>query len=129
MTPFCTVAQYTARYGSVSDTTMLLACLEDCTAQICAELDAREIDYDDPSESFTDRLMRVCRSMANRVMPASGGEDVPVGVSQMSETTGPYSMQYTFATSYGTPKMLPSEMRMLGIGARVGCGRMGGGDG
>lgn len=129
MTPFCTTAQYVARYGSVSDLTMLQECLEDCTAQICADLDAHEIEYTDPSETFSDQLMRVCRSMANRLMPGHGDDDLPVGITQMSETTGPYNAQYTFATAYGTPKMLPSEMRMLGIGARIGCGAIGSGNG
>ena len=126
MTSFCTTAQYIERFGTVTNLTTLQACLDDCTAQICAELDAHDIDYTDPSTSFTDRLMRVCRSMANRIMPSEGDSDLPVGVTQMSETAGPYNAQYTFGVAYGTPRLMPSEARMLGIGARVGCGAIGG---
>lgn len=126
---YATVAEYVARYGCVDDCALLQECLDDCSAVIDAELDRRGVDYADPSDSFADRLMRVCRSMANRVMPASGdGEsDVPVGITAMTATAGPYSRTYSFSTTYGTPKMLPSEMALLGIGgARIGCGKIAG---
>lgn len=118
MTPFASVDQYVERFGTVSDRAMLEACLEDATAAISSELDSHDINYTDPSESFSDRLMRVCRSMANRIMPADSG-DIPVGATQISETTGPYNVQYTLGITYGTPKLLPSERQMLGLGVRV----------
>jgi hypothetical protein len=122
--PYATIDQYEARYGTVADEAMLQECLDDCSAVIDAELDRRGVDYADPSESFADRLMRVCRSMANRVMP-SDGADIPVGAKQASFTAGPYNQQFTFSTAYGTPKMLPSELALLGIGGgRIGCGKM-----
>jgi hypothetical protein len=121
---YATIDQYEARYGTVADEAMLQECLDDCSAVIDAELDRRGVDYVDPSESFADRLMRVCRSMANRVMP-SDGADIPVGATQATITAGPYSQSYTMATTYGTPKMLPSELALLGIGGgRIGCGKM-----
>lgn len=125
---YATVAEYEARYGEVADEALLQECLDDCTAVIDAELDRRGIDYADPSETFADRLMRACRSMANRLMPAdgSGDADVPVGITAMTATAGPYTRTYSFASTYGTPKMLPSEMALLGIGARIGCGKIAG---
>lgn len=125
---YATVAEYEARYGEVADEALLQECLDDCTAVIQVELDRRGVDYADPSEQFADRLMRVCRSMANRVMPTSdaGTTDVPVGITAMTATAGPYSRTYNFASTYGTPKMLPSEMALLGIGARIGCGKIAG---
>ena len=121
---YATIDQYVARFGEVSDEEMLQECLDDCSAVIDAELDRRGVDYADPSESFADRLMRVCRSMANRVMP-SGGSDIPVGATKATITAGPYSQSYDMVTTYGTPKMLPSEMALLGIaGGRIGCGPM-----
>lgn len=126
---YATIDQYEARYGTVADEAMLQECLDDCTAVIQAELDRRGVDYSEPSESFAARLKIVCRSMANRVMPTgdAGTTDVPVGITAMTATAGPYSRSYTFATTYGTPKMLPSEMALLGIGGgRIGCGRMAG---
>lgn len=125
---YATIAQYEARYGDVTDEDLLQECLDDCTAVIQAELDRRGIDHADPSEQYADRLMRVCRSMANRVMPTSdaGTTDVPVGITAMTATAGPYSRTYSFASTYGTPKMLPPEMALLGIGARIGCGKIAG---
>lgn len=123
---YATVEQYEARFGPVHDRAMLQECLEDCTAAINEELDKRHVDHDDPSEDFAYRLMSVCRSMANRVMPSDGG-DIPVGATQASFTAGPYTQQYTLGATYGTPKPLPSELSMLGLGARIGCGLIGGG--
>ena len=123
---YATVAQYEARFGTVSDTEMLQACLDDCTTAINVKLDNAGIDHASPSEDFATRLMMVCRSMANRVMPASPA-DVPVGVSQMSMSAGPYQQSWTYTSAYGTPKMLPSEMELLGIPrARIGCGLIAG---
>lgn len=125
MASYATTAQYIARYGSVTDTAMLQECLDDCSAVIDVELEKRGIDPYDISSS---RLMRACRSMANRVMPTDGS-DIPVGATQASFTAGPYNQQFTLATTYGTPKLLASELAMLGIfGGRIGCGRMAGGD-
>lgn len=123
---YASAEDYQARYGEVEDVDLLQECLDDCSAVIDAELDRCGIDRADPSGSLADRMMRVCRSMANRVMP-SGGADIPVGITQMSLTTGPYNRQYTFTGGYGTPKMLDSERRMLGIGARIGFGALAGG--
>lgn len=119
---YATIEQYEDRFGSVGNPNMLQECLDDCTAAIDAELDRRGVDHANPSEEFADRLMRVCRSMANRVMPANGA-DIPVGATQASYTAGPYTQQFTLGVTYGTPKPLPSELVMLGIGGgRIGCG-------
>lgn len=126
---FATVQDYISRYGSVTDTAMLQECLDDCSALMESEMDARGIAYIDPSTSFADRLMRVCRSMAQRIMPAEeDGSDIPVGATQMSIGAGGYTQSFTLGATYGTPKMLASEMRMLGIGARVGFGALAGRD-
>lgn len=125
---YATVDDYMARYGEVSNELMLQECLNDCAALMDAEMDARGVDHTNPSASFADRLMRVCRAMANRIMPSEDyGSDVPVGATQMSVTAGSYTQSFTMGMTYGTPKMLPSERSMLGIGARIGCGSMAGG--
>lgn len=111
-TSFCTVAQYEARFGEVDDTAILTECLADATAVIAARLDQAGIDYTTPDADYSDRLMRVCRSMANRVMPSP---TIPAGVTQATITAGPYSQGYTYATPYGTPRMLPSELALLGL--------------
>lgn len=120
---YATVAQYQARYGTVSDTALLQECLDDCTAAINVALDNAGIDYSSPSTTFADRLMRVCRSMANRLMPIDGDSDIPIGVASISQTAGSYTRQYSFASGYSTPKLLQSELDMLGIAAaRTGIG-------
>ena len=129
MVPYATTQQYEDRYGLVSDEHMLQECLEDCTAAINAELDRRGVSYANPSEQFADRLMRACRSMANRVMPTEGDADIPVGATQASFTAGPYNQQFTLQTAYGTPKVTAYELSLLGIaGARVGFGALAGKD-
>lgn len=125
MEAFATVDDYTARYGDVEDEDVLQECLADASAAIRAALDGK-VDYSEPSEDLADRLMRVCRSVANRILPEDG-EGVMQGVTQMSTTAGPYSQQFTFAASYGTPKLLPSELSLLGVGGgRLGWKNLGG---
>lgn len=121
MEPFATVEQYEARFGEVGDRSMLAQCLEDATAAIRTEFANRHVDINAKLEDelFADACMRVCRSVANRIMP--GGVDVPLGASSVAETDGPYSRTVSYAPSYGIPKLLPSELSMLGLGGgRVG---------
>ena len=110
---YATVEQYQARYGAVSDTSMLQECLDDASAAINAALTRAGIDYTQPSEDFSDRLMRVCRSMANRVMPTDN--DIPQNVTSMSMGAVGFSESYNFVTTYGTPKLIKSDYEMLGI--------------
>lgn len=116
MEPFATVEQYEARFGEVGDRSMLAQCLEDATAAIRTEFAKRHVDINAKLEDelFADACMRVCRSVANRIMP--GGVDVPLGASSVAETDGPYSRTVSYAPSYGIPKLLPSELSMLGLG-------------
>jgi hypothetical protein len=126
---YATIEQYEARYGLVEDEAMLQECLDDCSALIEVELDRYGVDYADPSETLADRLMRACRSMAHRVMPSDDGAEVPVGATQVSRTAGPYSEQFTLATTYDTPKVTDEERKLLGIyGARIGFGALAGRD-
>lgn len=118
---YATVEQYEARFGHVDDTDLLGECLDDATEAINAALESAGIDYDDPSEAFESRLMRVCRSVANRLMPFE--TSAPAGATQVSMTAGPYQQSFSLPQSYGTAKLLPSEMKMLGIGGRLGVAR------
>lgn len=125
MEPFATAEQHEARFGEVDDKSMLGQCLEDATAAIRAEFARRHVDISErlKDELFADACMRVCRSVANRIMPS--GVDVPLGASSVAETDGPYSRTVSYAPAYGLPKLLPSELSMLGLGGgRAGWGRM-----
>lgn len=126
---FASVEDYTARYGSVADEGMLIECLEDCSALMESEMDRHGVSYDNPSYVMADRLMRVCRSMAYRIMPKQDASDVPVGATQMSVTAGSYTQSVTFGATYGSPKMMAEDYRMLGMGgARIGFGALAGQD-
>ena len=120
MDAFATTAQYDARFpGRTASDTVLEECLDDATRAICAALDRRGIDYLDPSDEFADRLMATCRAVANRIMPS--GADVPVGVTQMSTTAGPYSQTMSYTPSYGLPRLIASDYEMLGISSGYIC--------
>lgn len=113
MEAFATVEQYEARFGEVADKAMLVECLEDATAAVMAALDSAHIDYSEPDDRLACRMMRVTRSVANRIMPQDFGR---VGVTQVSMTAGPYTEQVSYTPAYSTPKLLPSELDMLGVG-------------
>ena len=112
---WATVAQYQSRYGTVVDTATLQECLDDATSQINAMLDAAGIDYTAPSADYARRLMMVCRQMAHRAFGEDGSEFAPFGVSQTSQTAGPYTQSFSFSNPYGDLFMTRSEQKMLGL--------------
>jgi hypothetical protein len=123
ITPYCTVEQYVARYGAVSDEDQLYECLMDATRALDAKLPTVGID---PEDADADLLMQACRQMVYRIVPSDNGADIPVGATQASFTAGPYNQQFTLKTPYGSPKVTDSELTLFGIGHRIGCGRIGG---
>jgi len=126
---YASIEDYRIRYGEVSDVGMLQECLEDCSVVIDAELRRHGFGHSARSEWPTDAMMRVCRSMAHRVMPQESSPDIPVGATQMSVTAGSYTQSVMFGQTYGTPRMNDDERRMLGIaGARIGFGALAGTD-
>lgn len=125
MASYASREQYMARYGAVpaKRLEMLDECLEDASAHVRSKLSRAGIEVDDTDTEYMDVLMRVTRSVANRIMPKDTDENIPVGVSQMSMTAGSYNRQFTFGTTYGSPKLLDSELDMLGIkAAHAGAG-------
>lgn len=120
MESFATVTDYQARYGVVSDLNLLQECLNDTTMVIKKALDKAGVDYSNPDDDLAYALMSVCRSAANRIMPSDGGAEIMPGATSMSATAGPYSQQISFSGAYGTAKLLPSELELLGIGGATG---------
>ncbi len=124
--PYADVSDYVALYGAVADSDMLAAKLDASSTVIDAELAARGRTAD---EVDPDLLRLTCCQMAERCMP-KGGSDIPAGATQMTETVGPYSHSFGFSAPYGSPKLLPDELRLLlgfGTGARMGWATLGGG--
>lgn len=114
MAAFATVEDYAARFGEPADPAVLAECLEDATRLIASELAAAGSD---PAEVDPGVLMQVCREVAHR---AVGGGAVPFGVSQLTQTAGPYSGSYSFANPTGDAYLTKAERRMLGL---VGAAR------
>lgn len=128
MQAFATKEQYDARFpGRECTDAVLDECLMEATYAITVVLDTYDVDYSNPDEDMAYRLMSVCRSAANRIIPSSGLP--PAGATSYTQTAGPYSASWNLASGYGTPKLLPSELKMLGIGGgRVGWAPIGGRD-
>lgn len=125
--PFCTVAQYEARFGTVADNGILGECLADASAAIRLVLSKRGIDWEHPSADLTDRMMRTCRAMAHRIMPSE--TDIPMGATQMSITAGSYQQTYSMPSAYSMPRLIKDDYDMLGIAyTRVGWAPLGGHD-
>lgn len=122
---YATIEDYENRFGVVSNRRLLQECLSDCSAAIDAAMRPYGICHIDSAHPLRDNAMRACRSMAHRIMPDEGAADIPIGVTQASFTAGPYNQQYTFAQTYGTPKLTDFEKSLLGIGGgRIGFGRL-----
>ena len=118
MQPFATIAEYDARFpGRTATDATLAACLEDATAAIANKLDECGVDWEHPDADLSDRMMRACRSVANRILPQEGGAlDMPQGVTQASITAVGFQQSYSFSQGYGLPKLLGSELAILGLG-------------
>lgn len=125
MEPFATIEQYRSRYrDDETPDEVLYECLTDATDVIAAELDEHDISYDDPTESFTGRLMRVCRTVAHRALGVAGGSsesDIPFGATQVSEMAQQFQASVSFGNPYGDVFLTEAERRRLGIGAARAC--------
>lgn len=122
MQAFATIEQYDARYPNrvVADE-VLEECLLSATATIMNALNSRGIDYENPDELMAFNLMDVCRSVANRIVPTESA--YPQGITQASMSAVGFTEAYTFGSSYGVAKLLPGELKQLGISGAIGFAR------
>jgi hypothetical protein len=122
MTPFCNVEDYRARYpNDTTDDAVLLECLMEATDTVMGELDGHDIDYSDPSESFSFRLMRVTRTVAHRALGSVNDTDVPFGATQISEGSGDFTASVQLGNPYGDMFLTQAEKDALGIGRMRAC--------
>ena len=125
MEPFCTVVQYRNLYpDDETPDAVLLERLLEATDLISAAMDEGGVEYADPTESFTFRLMRICRSVVHRAIGDGGsgdGADVPFGATQLSETSAQFSASVQLANPYGDMFLTQAEREALGIGAARAC--------
>lgn len=112
--PYATADDYKRRYGDVSDEDLLSEVLMDSTRMISAELERCGLPTE--GDEGADARMQVCRQVANRAMSREEDEEFPIGVTQMTDTTGPFSYSYTVSSAYGDLYLTKAEKRLLGIG-------------
>lgn len=117
--PYASVEDYKRRFGDFDEHEWLEEVLMDATTLIATELERAGLDPDDPDAA--DARMRVCRSMVNRAIGEDADGAIPTGVTQMTQTAGIFSRQYTFGNAYKDLFLTKQERRMLGIyGSRIG---------
>lgn len=122
MTPFATVEEYRARYpDDTVDDAVLLECLCEASDLVMSELDGHDIDYSDPTEGFSFRLMRVTRTVAHRAIGSTSDADVPFGATKLSEGSGDFTASAELANPYGDLFLTEAERKALGIGAMRAC--------
>ena len=119
--PFAEVSDLEARWRTLSDdekrtaqtlledaTGMMLAAAPDCVSAVSAS-----------------ELRRICCRMVRDAM-ATGSLDAPSGVSQTSETVGPFSHSFTFESPNGRLYLTRLERRELTSGNKAFSVEMGG---
>ena len=123
MDAFCSVEDYRARYPDDETPDAVLAeALLEATDLISAAMDEGGVDYSDPSESFTYRLRRICRTVVRRSLGDGSNEaDVPFGATQLSETSAQFNASVQFANPYGDMFLTQQEKDSLGIGGGQAC--------
>lgn len=119
MDAFATVADYVARCGPAEDEGRVAALLEDASAYLRGAYRRHTgRDYTaDSNATFDENVKPVCVAMVARAVNAPGAM---AGVTQQSQTAGPYSSSLTFANPTGDLYLGRSDLKRLGLaGCRV----------
>ena len=114
---------YRARYpdDETPDSVLAEALLE-ATDLISAAMDEGGVDYRDPTESFTFRLKRICRTVVRRSLGDGGDEaEVPFGATVLKEGAAQFNASVQFANPYGDMFLTQAERDALGIGGGMAC--------
>lgn len=113
MDPFATVEDLERRWRALtpSETDRAEVLLKDASAFLMAEFEkcGRAIDLED--ELLVTNLRVVCCAMVKRMLASS----VDAEVTQMSQTAGPFTEQFTFANPTNDLYLRDQERRILGI--------------
>ena len=121
MDAFATVADYAARCGPVEDVDegRVDALLEDASAYLRGayrrHMGTRYLAG--ANQTFDENVKAVCVAMVARAVNAPGAM---AGITQQSQTAGPYSSSFTFANPTGDLYLGRSDLKRLGLaGCRV----------
>lgn len=122
MEPFATPEDYEARQGELSDAdaARCRALLEDASAAMRSRFRAfHGRGYEaGVNESFDDNAKAVCVAVVARSLSVPAAL---AGVTQYSQTTGPYSASATYSNPTGDVYLTRSDLKALGLsGTRVG---------
>lgn len=121
MDAFATVADYISRCGPIDDGDegRVAALLEDASAYLRGAF-RRQMGSDyaaGANATFDENVKPVCVAMVARAVNAPGAM---AGITQQSQTTGPYSASVTFANPTGDLYLGRSDLKRLGLaGCRV----------
>lgn len=122
MEQFATVEDYEARQGELSedDSSRCRALLEDASAAMRSRFRAfHGRGYEaGANESFDDNAKAVCVAVVARSLSVPAAL---AGVTQYSQTTGPYSASATYSNPTGDVYLTRSDLKALGLsGTRIG---------
>ena len=115
MDAFATVADLNARREtplSTSQKNRATSLLSDASAMLAAMLDGAGISYSDAVDPLKTNLVSVTCAMVQRAMKS---EDM-AGITNQSQTSGPYSQSFTYANPSGNLYVTSAEKRTLGVG-------------
>ena len=112
---FAGVDDYIARYGTSADLDRVAALLGDASAQLLAEYrHATGEDWAEGASALFDAAAPgVACAMVARALSSPGGME---GVTQVSQTGGPYTASVSFANPSGALWLSKSERSRLGLG-------------
>lgn len=118
--PFAKVEDFRARCDSGADDARVAAALEDASALLRSLYRRRHGRPWEPGASadFDDNARSVCCAAASRAVDVPGGM---AGVTQMSETAGPFTASASFGAASGSLYVTKGERERLGLsGGRMG---------
>lgn len=116
---FATVDDYAARYGAPDDESRVEALLEDAAAMLAAAF-RRHFGraYEEGCcDDFDASAKAVCCAVVSRAVNVPSGM---MGVTQLTQTGGPYSASFSAANPTGDLYLSKSDLERLGlVGTRV----------
>lgn len=112
MDPFATAEDFRARYEEEVGDERLAALLGDASAYLLGYLLAHRPDADLEGEPMASNLRTVCCAMVHRMVGVPSGL---AGVSQFSQTAGPFTESATAANPSGDMYLTAAEKALLGV--------------
>lgn len=111
---YATISDYIAVYDTDATQERLEAYLDKASRKIDAAIAMRGAALpEEVSEELSAALRDVCCDMVHRVMPSSGGGDMPDGITSYSQTEGGFSESFSWAQPYTDLSVRADEIAWL----------------